>query len=107
MLRITCPACSARLRSPDTAGGRSAVCGTCGAPLEIAGKLKPGDVDMFPDVWPLDPESLPEEWRDVWEERAAIMEYDGGLTREEAETLALGEVEELRRSQERADRDAS
>jgi hypothetical protein len=61
VLRITYPACSARLRSPDTTGGRTAVCGVCGAPLEIGGKLKPGDVDLFPDVWPLDLDGLPEE----------------------------------------------
>jgi hypothetical protein len=32
--------------------------------------------------------SLSEEQRYVFEERAAIMEYDGGLTREEAEKQA-------------------
>jgi hypothetical protein len=100
VLRITCPACSARLRSPDTTGGRTAVCGACGALLEIGGKLKPGDVDQFPDVWPLDQEELPEEWRLVWEERAAIMEHDGGLSRAEAEARALGEVQEMRRRRE-------
>ena len=30
--------------------------------------------------------------RDLYEERAAIMEYDGGLTREEAEAVARREV---------------
>ena len=104
VLRITCPACRARLRSPDTTGGRSAVCGACGAPLEIAGKLKRGDCDLFPDVWQLDPEGLPEDWRIVWEERAAILEHDGGLPREKAEALAMVEVEEQRRSREGADR---
>src|SRR5262249_6794283 len=31
-------------------------------------------------------------WHDVWQERAAIMQYDGGLPRHEAETLALEDV---------------
>lgn len=31
---------------------------------------------------------LPHPWRDLYEERAAIMEFDGGLSREEAETQA-------------------
>jgi hypothetical protein len=35
----------------------------------------------------------PEDWRDAWEERAAIMEYDGGETREEAERRAYAEYE--------------
>lgn len=30
----------------------------------------------------------PQPWRDHYEERAAMMEYDGGLSREEAETQA-------------------
>lgn len=35
-----------------------------------------------------DPRDWPEVRRDAWEERAAIMEYDGGLPREEAEAEA-------------------
>jgi hypothetical protein len=35
---------------------------------------------------------LPAAWHVVWDERAAIMEYDGGLPREQAEHLALLEV---------------
>ena len=27
-------------------------------------------------------------WREAWEERAAIMEYDGGMVRRDAERLA-------------------
>jgi hypothetical protein len=37
-------------------------------------------------------DSLNEEERMEYEERAAIMEYDGGLTREDAETQALQNV---------------
>lgn len=32
---------------------------------------------------------LPVEHKDEWEERAAIMEFDGGLSREHAECLAM------------------
>jgi len=38
------------------------------------------------------PESLPMDWRIEWEERAAIMEYDGGLPREHAEAEALRDI---------------
>lgn len=36
--------------------------------------------------------NLTDDEREHFEERAAIMEYDGGLAREEAERLALVEV---------------
>jgi hypothetical protein len=32
---------------------------------------------------------LPTYWREVFEERAALMEFDGNMTREQAEELAL------------------
>ena len=37
-------------------------------------------------------EDLPSDWRVWFEERAAIMEYDGGLSRETAEAKALSET---------------
>lgn len=37
-------------------------------------------------------EDLDMDWRVEWEERAAVMEYDGGLPRERAEALALTEI---------------
>ena len=40
----------------------------------------------------LHPKDLPADWHFVWDERAAIMEYDGGLTREHAEVAALQDV---------------
>ncbi len=40
----------------------------------------------------LGPEDLPIEWRLIWEERAAVMEYDGGIPRERAEALALSDT---------------
>ncbi|HUS95375.1 MAG TPA: hypothetical protein VMX97_01405 [Hyphomicrobiaceae bacterium] len=39
-----------------------------------------------------DPDDLPGDWRCWFEERAAIMEYDGGLPRERAEAEALAET---------------
>lgn len=38
------------------------------------------------------PYKLPMEWRIEFEERAAILEYDGGLSREEADRRALVEI---------------
>lgn len=38
------------------------------------------------------PDDLPVEWHLVWDERAAIMEYDGGLVREYAEAEALRSI---------------
>jgi hypothetical protein len=35
---------------------------------------------------------LPPEWHLAWDERAAIMEYDGGLSRERAEAKALTDI---------------
>jgi hypothetical protein len=35
---------------------------------------------------------LSAEWYEVWDERAAIMEYDGGLPRERADAMALADV---------------
>jgi hypothetical protein len=40
----------------------------------------------------LTPADLPAEWYEVWDERAASMEYDGGLPRERADALALADV---------------
>jgi len=37
-------------------------------------------------------EDLDPEWRVEWEERAAIMEYDGKLPRERAEAAALADI---------------
>ena len=37
-------------------------------------------------------EELPEQWRDWYEERAAIREFDGGQPREVAETAASREI---------------
>lgn len=41
----------------------------------------------------------PEEWREVFEERAAIMEFDAGLPRPEAESRAAYWTRRLHRSE--------
>jgi hypothetical protein len=38
---------------------------------------------------------LPPDWHQLWDERAAIMEYEGKLPRERAEFLALLEVRRM------------
>jgi hypothetical protein len=38
------------------------------------------------------PNDLSGDWWVLWDERAAIMEYDGGLPREQAEAKALAEI---------------
>lgn len=47
------------------------------------------------------PDTLPMDWRIDFEERAAILEYDGGLAREEAEAQALREIlKRMKRTEE-------
>ncbi len=48
--------------------------------------------DLFEPMPSLDPDDLPGDWRCVFEERAAIMEYHGELPRELAEAKALEET---------------
>jgi hypothetical protein len=38
------------------------------------------------------PSDLPSDWHLLWDERAAIMEYDGGLPRERAEAEAFKDI---------------
>lgn len=44
---------------------------------------------VAPTIFPAD---LPVEWHVLWDERAAIMEYCGGLHREHAEAEALRDI---------------
>jgi hypothetical protein len=41
---------------------------------------------------PRTPADLPPEWRARYEERAAIMEFDGGQTRDRAEAAAFQDI---------------
>ena len=45
-----------------------------------------------PDDGIIGPDRLPMEWRIEYEERAGILEYDGGLSREDADKQALEEI---------------
>lgn len=40
------------------------------------------------------PDALPEAWRELYEERAAIMEFDGGMVRADAERFAMLDIED-------------
>ncbi len=42
----------------------------------------------------IDIDELPMDWRIEYEERAAILEYDGGFSRNEADSQALHEIAE-------------
>ncbi len=41
---------------------------------------------------PRSPDELSSDWRELYEERAAIREFDGGQAREHAEAEAFGEI---------------
>jgi len=63
---------------------------------ELAGPL---EKDNSATAFTLTPADLPGDWHDLWDERAAIMEYDGGLLREHAEAEALKYIlEEMRQA---------
>src|SRR5262245_8286942 len=50
-------------------------------------------------VGSLTPADLPGDWHFLWDERAAIMEYDGDLPRGRAEALALLDIlDQMRRA---------
>jgi len=38
------------------------------------------------------PDDLTPEWHFLWDERAAVMEYDGKMPKERAEALALADI---------------
>jgi hypothetical protein len=50
---------------------------------------------------------LPPEYRELYEERAAFMEMDAGLTRAEAEELALADIRRVIEEREVARRKAA
>jgi hypothetical protein len=75
-----------------------------------AGALTTVDRDLLVQLKPvllailqprMTPDELPGDWHFLWDERAAIMEFDGGLPRERAEVLALWEIlQEMERASE-------
>ncbi len=50
------------------------------------------------------PGDLPVDWRIEFEERAAILEYDGGLSREEADVQALQEINAILKGMKKSER---
>lgn len=56
----------------------------------LLGRMKRELIDLL--VGHSIPEELPVDWLQLWDERAAIMEHDGGLPREHAEALALRDI---------------
>jgi len=59
------------------------------------------DRPLRPDPAPvpiIGPDDLPGEWHLRWDERAAIMEFDGGMAREVAEVEALKDILNLMRN---------
>ena len=59
---------------------------TGGAWSSQSAELPKVDLAQSPTIGP---EDLPPDWQVEWEERAAIMEFDGGLPRERAEAEAM------------------
>jgi hypothetical protein len=73
-----------------------------GRPVVGVGVVAEGRADPAATV-----ADLPPEWHVMWDERAAIVEYDGGLPRERAEALALADIlEQMRRAGNSSDNDA-
>ena len=62
--------------------------------LERLRALRANREGNAPESVSLTPSNLPMEWRIEFEERAAILEYDGGLSRDEADRQALNEIAE-------------
>jgi len=71
--------------------------------LRVLYHLRSENKTAFRAAWRLEVGSWPEELRGEWDERAAIMELDGNLTRNEAEYLAFEDVERRIRKNERND----
>ncbi len=60
--------------------------------LERLRALRAGKILAPPTLTDID--DLPMDWRVEFEERAAILEYDGGLSRTEADSQTLREIVE-------------
>ena len=54
------------------------------------GALTPGRIGLLERE--VEPDDLPGAWRELYEERAAIREFDGGQAKEHAEAEAFKEV---------------
>ena len=58
----------------------------------LEGLFSPQPSRGAPDGDSVRPADLPLDWHFEWDERAAIMEYDGEMTRERAEARALTDI---------------
>ena len=56
------------------------------------------DADGTVPTATITPDDLPGPWRERYEERAAIMEYDANMTRADAEAFALADIVRLMRA---------
>jgi len=80
--------------------------GLAAGALDLACERLPADrfaepTPTQPTADSLTPADLPEPWRELYEERAAIREFDGGQAREHAEAEALRETVAAMRAAER------
>ena len=57
-------------------------------------------VRLFQSAENLPPDALPSDWRMAYEERAGIMEYCGGLPRDQAESEAARSVRQQMKEKE-------
>ena len=56
-------------------------------------------MSITPEIARFRARGWPDKWRGMWDERAAIMEFDGGLTRDEADVAAYEIIEpEMKRA---------
>ena len=101
--------CFASIRAKAGVTGVAGVTGNTATPRAIERvlptapeKTKQSQSDIE-SVTPATPETPlndhdDEYWQEMYEERAAIIEYDGGLPRDEADRLAKQLVDEMRRA---------
>ena len=73
--------------------GESVLRGNLAGPAATAEPL-----DLAPEPADVQPADLPERWREAFEERAGIMEYDACMTRQDAERFALADILGLMRA---------
>ena len=68
--------------------------------LDLTAIFDVGDPPLAASLAPFRPDDLPVDWWQVWDERAAIKEYHGGMHREHAEAEALAEVVQMMSEEE-------
>jgi hypothetical protein len=67
--------------------------------LDVKTIFDPDRTALTPAPLPgMTPADLPPDWHLAWDERAGIMEYDGGLPRKRAEAAALTEIQRQMRA---------